>query len=86
MRSYTGQVELGSQPKTWIAKHQSFASRDWFESSVRYGDWVPDRSSKTQFLIYVHVVEGIKPLTVVLKIRLQDTSALVYHAHVLRKK
>ena len=86
MQIYTGQVEFGPQPRTWIAKHQSFASTEWLESQVRYGEWIPERSSKEQFLIYATVLEGIKPLTVLLKIRMLDTYVLVYHAHVLRKK
>ena len=86
MRIYTGQIEFGSQPRTWIAKHQSFASTEWLESRVRYGEWIPDKSAKEQFLIYTTELEGIKPLTILIKLRMFDTYALVYHAHVLRKK
>ncbi|MCL4429114.1 MAG: hypothetical protein M1167_00015 [Chloroflexi bacterium] len=79
-------IEIDRQPRTWIAKHRGFASIEWMESQVRYGEWVPDRADKQQSLVYATVLEGIKPLTILIKIRLVDTYALVYHAHVLRKK
>ena len=85
-RIYLGEIELGTQPYTWVSKHRGFASAEWIESQVRYGEWIPDRSGKKQFLIYATVLEGIKPLTVLLKVRMLDTYVLVYHAHVLRKK
>jgi hypothetical protein len=79
-------IEIESQPRTWITKHRSFATAEWVESQVRYGEWIPDRSSKDQFLIYVTVFEGIKPLTVLLKIKMFETYILVFHVHVLRNK
>jgi hypothetical protein len=85
-RIYTGQIEIGSQPHTWITKHRSFASQEWLESQIAYGEWMPERSRQDQFLIYATVIEGNKPLTILIKIRMFDTHAFVYHAHVLRKK
>lgn len=85
-RIYDGQIEFGSQPRTWISKHKSFASREWMESQIRYGEWIREKPDKPQFSIYATVIEGIKPLTILIKIRLFDAHVLVYHAHVLRKK
>lgn len=56
------------------------------ESQVRYGEWIPDRLSAQQFLVYSVVLDGIKPLVIVIKVREFESCALVYHAHVLRKK
>jgi hypothetical protein len=85
-RIHTEPLEIDSQPRTWISKHRSFASAEWVESQVRYGEWIPDKTGKEQFLIYATVLEGIKPLKVVLKIRIFDAYILVYHTHVLGKK
>ena len=85
-RIYNGPIDLDSQPRTWIAKHRSFASREWIESQIRYGEWIDDRHERSMFLIYATNIDGIRPLTILLKIRLFDTHALVYHAHVLRNK
>jgi hypothetical protein len=85
-RIYTEPIEIGRQPLTWVAKHRGFSNAEWIESQVRYGEWIPDRAGKEYFLIYATVMEGIKPLTILIKIRLFDSYALVYHAHVLRKK
>ncbi|MGD0203200.1 MAG: hypothetical protein ABSC20_04760 [Candidatus Bathyarchaeia archaeon] len=85
-RIFTGQIELGPQVRTWIAKHRSFASREWVESQIRYNEWIPDKSDKSRFLIYTKDTIGIKPLTILIKIRVFSTRVFVYHAHVLRKK
>jgi sulfopyruvate decarboxylase TPP-binding subunit len=85
-RIYTEPIEIGRQPLTWIAKHRSFASTEWMESQVRYGEWTPDQANKQQFVIYTIVLEGIKPLTVLIKIRVLEGYVLVYHAHVVRNK
>jgi hypothetical protein len=85
-RIYTGPIEFGPQPRTWIAKHRSFASKEWIESRIRYGEWINDRSKQSHFLIYATNFDGIKPLTILIKIRMFETHVLVYHAHVLRKK
>mgnify|MGYP005852955723 CR=1 FL=1 len=85
-RIYTGQIELGPQPRTWIKKHRSFASRDWIESQIRYGEWTKERNKQSSFLIYATNVDGIKPVTILLKLRLLDTHVLVFHVHVLRNK
>ena len=85
-RIYTEPIELGSQPRTWIAKHRGFASREWVESQVQYGEWIPENSEQQKFLIYATVIDGIKPLTILIKVKTFDTHALVYHVHVLRKK
>ena len=83
---FTGEIELGPQPRTWISKHKSFASSEWLVSRVRYDEWIPDKSAKKQFLIYPKELDGIKPLTILIKLRICDTYAFVYHVHVLRKK
>jgi len=84
-RIYDGPIEFGSQPRTWISKHKGFASREWIESQIRYGEWIQERAEQ-QFSIYATIIEGRKPLTILIKIRILDTHVLVYHAHVLRKK
>ena len=83
---FTGEIELGHQPRTWITKHKSFASSEWLVGRVRYDEWIPDKSSEKQFQIYPKELDGIKTLTIVIKLRMYDTYALVYHVHVLRKK
>ena len=85
-RIHTEPIEIESQTLTWIAKHRSFASTEWVESQVRYGEWRPSRSDKEQFLVYATVFEGIKPLTVLLKLKIFDAYIVVYHIHVLRNK
>ncbi len=83
---YDGPVDFDSQPLNWIRKHQSFASREWVESQVRYGEWAPDKNKKQCFLIYAINFEGIKTVTILIKIRLFETHVLVYHVHLLRNK
>jgi len=39
-RIYFGPITFESQPLNWIKHHRSFASREWFESQVRYGVWI----------------------------------------------
>jgi hypothetical protein len=74
---------LGPQPITWIKKHRSFASREWFESQVRYGDWIAERGKASCYLIYAEVVERIEPIKVTIRIKRESTHLLVYHAHVI---
>jgi len=83
-RYYGGQIVLGNQPISWIKEHRSFASKEWFEGQVRYGEWI--RESRDHFLIYAIVPERIKHITVLIKIQCFSTHVLVYHAHVLRRK
>lgn len=93
-RRYSGKIILSSQPRNWINKHRSFAFREWFESQVRYGEWVRERNKPNKFLIYVSVLEGIKSLDVLIKITYSPEGTLhfkfdhvaVDHVHVLRKK
>ena len=66
--------------------HRSFASRDWIESQIRYGEWINERKKPHHYLIYVTNFEGIKPVTVLIKIKLLETHVLVYHVHLLRNK
>ena len=82
-RIYLGPVILGPQPTTWIKKHRSFASREWFESQVRYGDWIVERGKTDCYLVYVEVVERIEPIKVLIKLKRESTHVLVYHAHVI---
>jgi hypothetical protein len=83
---YEDQIEIGPQPRIWLARHRRFASTEWIESQVRYGNWIPDKVDGNRFLIYASVVEGIKLLKVVLKIQLFETNISVIHTHILRKK
>lgn len=91
-RIYFGRVILDSQPIRWTKEHRSFASKEWFESQVRYGKWI--RQKGNRFVLRVTVLEGTKPLVIMIKIRHfpQGTRrhnydhVLVKHAHVLRKK
>ena len=76
---------LDSQPLNWISEHRSFASREWFRSQVEWGLWEKDGRKRNCFLIYVTVPEGIKELTVVIKIKYSVSYVRVYFAHVLRK-
>lgn len=85
-RIYFGQIILGDQPINWIRKHRSFASREWFESQVRYGTWIKERNRLNHFLIYATVTEGIKPIKILIKIKHSDTYVLIYHAHVFKKR
>jgi len=89
---YHGRIILDSQPTNWIKKHRSFASKEWFESQIRYGTWMKEQSNT--FLLYVTVPEGIRPLLIQIKFKHYSQGrkaynydhVLVYHAHVLRKK
>jgi hypothetical protein len=85
-RIYTGPIVFGSQPLTWIKKHRSFASKEWFLSQIRYGEWIRERNKPHDFLIYATNIDGIRQVTVLIKIKRLETHVLAYHAHVLRKK
>ena len=89
-RIYSGEIVLGSQPRNWIKYHRSFASKDWFESQVKYGKWIRERNKPSKFLIYVAVLEG----TVLIKIKYCPQGNIncphdhvyVEHAHLIPKK
>ncbi len=83
-KRYFGSVVLGSQPLNWMKRHRSFACRKWFDGQVRYGQWIRERNKRNHYLIYVDVIEKIKPIKVLIKIRYTHTHVLAYHAHVLR--
>lgn len=85
-KRYSGDIIIDSQPLNWIKYHRSFASREWFESQVRYGEWIRERDKRNHFLIYTTIIQPVKSITILIKIRLFPTYVLVYHAHVLRKK
>jgi hypothetical protein len=85
-RIYIKPIDLDSQPCTWISKHRGFANREWIEGQIRYGQWINEKSNPNQFRIYATNIDGIKPLTIIIKIREYETHVLVYHVHVLRKK
>jgi len=85
-RIYFGPITFESQPLNWIKHHRSFASREWFESQVRYGVWIRERNKPNQYLIYATIIEKIKPITILIKIKRRPTHVAVYHAHVLRKR
>ena len=69
-----------------MREKRSFASREWFEGQVRYGEWVKEQKKQNHYLIYSTVTEGTKRITVLIKIRDCQTYVLVEHAHVLGKK
>jgi len=85
-RRYFGQIILGPQPINWIRKHRSFASREWLESQVRYGQWTREPDKRDHYRIYVNIIERIKPIKILIKIEHRGTHILVYHTHVLRQK
>jgi hypothetical protein len=85
-RCYLDPVELGPQPLRWIREHRSFASREWIEGQVRYGEWVSEYGKPNHFRIYTIVYEGAKPITVLIKIKFQVQQVIVYHVHVMRKR
>lgn len=82
-RVYTGPIILDSQPNNWIRKHRSFASREWLQSQVRYGEWTATQNKPNHYRIYATVIEGRKQIKVLIQIRHCETHVLVYHAHVL---
>ena len=82
-RIYFGQVVLGSQPLNWIRKHRSFAGREWFDSQVKYGEWIGERNKPKHYIIYVDVPERVESIKVIIKIRLEGTHVLVHHVHVI---
>ena len=85
---------LGVQPKRWIKRHKSFASKDWLEGQVRFGLWERvERRRSGRYDIYAHVGEGgVKRITVVIKITHYPNGratypfdhVFVFHSHVLR--
>jgi len=85
-RRYFGPITIGTQPTTWIRKHRSFASREWLESQVRYGQWIRELDKQNYYRIYVNVIERIKPIKILIKIEHRRTHVLVCHTHVLRQK
>ncbi len=85
-RIYDEPIELGPQARTWIAKHRGFASRELIESQVQYGQWIPEKAQPEKYLIYTTVIDGIKPLTILIKIRKLTTYTIVYHVHVFKKQ
>jgi len=85
-RTYFGPITFDSQPINWISRHRSFASRQWCEGQVRYGEWMRDKSRRDHYLIYTDVVEKIESITVLIIIKHYETHVCVHHIHVLRKK
>jgi hypothetical protein len=87
---YLGPVILDRQPTHWIKTKRSFASREWFESQVRYGEWIRERNKPNHYLIYATVIEKIEPIKILIKILIKirhyHTHVHVCHAHVIRKR
>jgi hypothetical protein len=67
-------------------EHRRFASKEWFESQVRYGEWIKEREKPNYYRIYTTVYDGIKPITILIIIELYPSHVLVHHAHVLKKR
>jgi len=82
-RIYTGPIILDSQPNNWIKKHRSFASKEWFQSQVRYGKWTKIHGKPNHYKIFADITEGRKQIRILIKIEHCETHVLVYHAHVL---
>lgn len=80
------QFSLNNSPLHRMRKHKGIANRAWFESQVRFGEWIEDRSKKGSFAIYATEFEGRKSITILIRIRKFSTHVLVCHAHVLGKK
>jgi hypothetical protein len=80
IKYYSGFVELDSQPSNWIKKHRSFASRDWLFGQVKFGLWNQGREPD-QFFIETKVIEGIKSITVTIRLQLLTDRVKVYHCH-----
>jgi hypothetical protein len=67
-------------------EHRRFASKEWLEGQVRYGEWIKERNRPNHYQIYATVYDGITPITVLIKIERYSSHVLVYHSHVLKKK
>ena len=80
MTYYGGFIELESQPRNWIKKHRSFASRDWLFGQVKFGFW-NNGKLLNHFVIETKVVEGVKSLIVWIKLERLDDRVRVYHCH-----
>jgi hypothetical protein len=85
-RRYFGPITFDSQPIGWIGRHRSFASRQWCESQIRFGEWTRDENRRDHYLIYTDVVEKIEPITVLIVIQHCGSHVRVRHTHVIRKK
>ena len=85
-RIYLGPVLLNRQPRSWIKKHRSFASKEWFEGHVRYGKWIREPNKPNYYRIYAEVLDGIKPIRVLIKIKYEGTHVLVFHAHIIKSR
>lgn len=92
-RRYSGEIILGPQPRNWISRHRSFASREWFESQVRYGKWIRKlRGPRNHYYIYPIVPEGQKRLTIEIEIHYHPHGTSenpfdhvwIQHSHILR--
>lgn len=59
-RCYLGPIKLGSQPVRWIREHRSFASREWIEGQVIYGEWISEHGKPNHFQIHAIVYERDK--------------------------
>lgn len=78
-RNYSGFIVLESQPRNWIKKHRSFASYDFLYGQVRFGQWTNNHDN--DFFIETKVIEGIKPIIVLIKLELLADKVRVYHCH-----
>lgn len=90
---YTGFVYVDPSRDRWIAKHQSFASKRWIISNVKYGEWMWRNNGG--FDVLVRVPQATKILTVVLRCRRFPNGGPhcsfrdyvhVFGSHVIRKK
>ncbi len=86
IKHYTGFILLESQPRNWIRKHRSFASYEWLYSQVKFGLWVEDTRYSNHFSIEVKVLEGIKPLIILIKFELLTDKVRVYHCHTFKPR
>ena len=67
-RIYLGRIVLGDQPKRWIKKKKSFASKNWLEGQIRYGLWERVERKRRRYDINVHIIEaGTKQIPILIK-------------------
>jgi len=81
-RLYSGYIEFEEKIFTWINKHKGIATKEWFESQVRYGEWKELPNQPLCFLITATQFEGRKNVKIRIWIRLLASNKVrIYHAH-----
>lgn len=91
---YFGWVFLGPQPRSWIKRHRSFATKDLFFSNIKHhrDQWIPERR-RNSYRLYI-TIPTIKPIVVCINFKhfpdghrtYSYDHVFVEHAHIVRKK